>query len=86
VGTYPNSLRQVRSTVGWRLPKDPYSGKDFIYRRKGAGYILYSVGFNQRDDGSIGHDDERGPRRPECMRLLYARRPGDDIAWGMPPE
>jgi hypothetical protein len=46
-GQYPHGLR----AVGWELPTDPCSGQDFAYRRKGNGFILYSVGGNGRDDG-----------------------------------
>lgn len=46
-GDYPASLR----ATGWELPTDPFSGRDFVYRRSGAGFILYSVGANGQDDG-----------------------------------
>jgi hypothetical protein len=50
-GRWPNSLDQVRHTVGWKLPVDPFSGKDFHYRLEPGGYLLYSIGENLRDDG-----------------------------------
>jgi len=48
---YPKSLKQLRQMVAWQLRKDPFSGEDFVYRPEGDGFLLYSVGPNQRDDG-----------------------------------
>jgi hypothetical protein len=50
-GQYPDSLAGLRTYPGWKLPIDPYSGKDFKYRRNGKGYILYSYGEDFDDDG-----------------------------------
>jgi hypothetical protein len=56
LGEYPGGasaapeMRQ-RRIQGWKLPEDPFSGKDFGYRRKGAGFVLYSWGEDLRDDG-----------------------------------
>lgn len=52
-GEYPESLDQLKSSLGWELPKDPYSGQDFGYRREGTGYILYSTGPDGEDDGGV---------------------------------
>jgi hypothetical protein len=50
-GQWPASLAEVRQTVGWELPLDPFSGQDFVYRQEGPGFVLYSVGPDLRDDG-----------------------------------
>ncbi len=55
-GGYPRSLGELRSRLGWKLPQDPYSGKDFVYRRQGKGCIFYSIGENLKDDGGISYD------------------------------
>ena len=52
-GSYPASLDELRAKLGWKLPEDPFSGRDFIYQRQGKGFILYSVGPNLKDDGGI---------------------------------
>lgn len=70
-GSYPDSLDQVRKAVGWRLPEDPFSGKDFIYRRDGQGYVLYSIGPDLKDDG--GMDPLVWERTPLSKR---PRQPG----------
>jgi hypothetical protein len=33
------------------LPNDPNSGKPFLYKRDGEGFLLYGVGANGNDDG-----------------------------------
>ena len=42
-----------------------------MYRRDGAGYLLYSVGANEKDDGGRQHDDDPV---------------GDDLRVRMPPK
>jgi hypothetical protein len=54
-GQWPETLDQLHKVVGWDLPADPFSGKDFVYRRDGEGWVLYSVGPNLKDDGGKGH-------------------------------
>jgi hypothetical protein len=47
---YPQNLGELRAKLGWKIPEDPFSGKDFIYRRQGKGFLLYSIGPDLRDD------------------------------------
>ena len=49
-GAYPSSLEDLRGVLPV-LPIDPCSGKSFLYRREGAGFVVYSVGVNGVDDG-----------------------------------
>lgn len=46
-GAYPEAL----SALPGALPVDPMNGKPFGYRRTEKGYLLWSVGVNQVDDG-----------------------------------
>ncbi|UCH34087.1 MAG: hypothetical protein JSV65_16270 [Armatimonadota bacterium] len=57
-GAYPDSLDALRSYPGWDLPKDPFSGKPFAYRRKGAGFVLYSWGVDLDDDAGRPYDSQ----------------------------
>jgi hypothetical protein len=65
-GAYPNTLAALRTYPGaaraapetqrgrvraWPLPTDPFSGNDFVYRRHGTGFLLYSWGEDLDDDG-----------------------------------
>jgi hypothetical protein len=50
-GAYPVSLDAARDYLKWKVPEDPFSGKDFGYRRSRAGFVLYSWGEDLRDNG-----------------------------------
>jgi hypothetical protein len=49
-GTYPESLARLQGINGRPLPMDPFSGKPFVYRRAGEGFLIYSWGPNLKDD------------------------------------
>lgn len=48
---YPRTLRDLTSGIGWKLPPDPFTGKDLIYKQVGGGFIIYSVGYDLKDNG-----------------------------------
>ena len=52
----PKSLDELKDILG-TIPADPFaSGKPFVYRlddKVPAGYMLYSIGTNQRDDNGV---------------------------------
>jgi len=73
-GQYPASLAELRAKVKWPLPADPFTGKDFVYRRAGTGYLLYSIGPNMKDEA--GKD-----QRP--FRGAPGYYPPDDLPWRM---
>jgi hypothetical protein len=87
-GRCPKSLDEVRQTVAWKLPVDPFSGKDFIYRLEPLaqaqagprGYVLYSIGPNLRDDGGrflpSSEYPRLGPERPDDIAWRVQRAPG----------
>jgi hypothetical protein len=49
-GRYPAASKELCPECIGELPFDPFTEQDFHYRTKGAGYILYSVGANGKDD------------------------------------
>ena len=52
-GSYPVSL----DTLGADLPVDPFTGRPYVYRREGTGFVVYSVGEDGVDGaGSQEHD------------------------------
>jgi hypothetical protein len=66
-GRYPDNLSALVPDILPVLPFDQFTGKDFIYRKKGAGVIVYSIGQNLVDDN--GRQD-------------FKTKPvSDDIAW-----
>jgi len=77
-GSYPSSLEALRQG-GWTVPKDVFTGADLIYRRQDEAYLLYSVGYDEDDDGG---------RQVNLFRRGYKEKPGDppiddgDIVWG----
>jgi hypothetical protein len=51
-GHFPEKLEDLTPQTIERLPHDVISGESFHYRRANdQAYLLYSVGWNQRDDG-----------------------------------
>jgi hypothetical protein len=52
-GSYPASLAEARAAGGWAVPDDPFSGEPFIYHRRGAGYFIYSVAEDMKNDQGI---------------------------------
>lgn len=87
-GEFPDSLADINRS-SWAtevaLWQDPYSGADFIYRRAGAGFILYSVGRNGEDDGAVKSLDDLPPAyRTDKRTNSQTGRSVDDIVyrWG----
>ena len=66
-GSYPASLEELERAIGHSLPRDPFSGKQFAYQRKGEGFTLNPTGLDalpQRtretlEDRRMTWEDER---------------------------
>lgn len=52
-----DTLNQLTPEILPALPLDPFTGKDYIYRKKEKGFIVYSVGEDLKDDGGV---EEKG--------------------------
>jgi hypothetical protein len=53
-GQFPDKLEALASKFLSQLPNDLLSGEPYKYRRTpGAGFVLYSIGWNERDDGGV---------------------------------
>jgi hypothetical protein len=50
-GAYPETLAELVPSILQAVPADLYSNQPPIYRRRGTGYVLYSVFQNGVDDG-----------------------------------
>lgn len=50
-GYYPETLAALIPDILETEPIDPFSGNPFIYRLRQNGFIVYSVGSNEKDDG-----------------------------------
>ena len=66
-GAYPARLQQLVTESLRKLPADPTHGGSFAYRLldadpHGRGYLLYSTGLDQTDDGGTLSTGADGPR------------------------
>jgi hypothetical protein len=50
-GRYPDSLAELVPDLLPAVPIDPFTGDPLVYRREGEGFVVYSLGSNQKDDG-----------------------------------
>lgn len=50
-GHYPQTLDELVPELLTEVPIDPFTGKPLVYRREGEGFIVYSLGSNEKDDG-----------------------------------
>ena len=55
-GGFPRTLSDLQEE-GLEIPKDPLTGKDYVYRPRGNVFILYSVGIDGVDNGGDGKKD-----------------------------
>ncbi|MCX6377105.1 MAG: hypothetical protein NTU88_13910, partial [Armatimonadetes bacterium] len=86
-GAYPTNLAELRAKLGWKIEEDTFSGKDFIYKPKGAGFLLCSIGQNLKDDGARTYETRQEPP-PHSVSQEKAReyqtwdgRWSNDIIW-----
>lgn len=52
-GKYPASLAELSPKYLKTIPTDRFTEKPLVYRLEGAGYVIYSLGPNGRDDGGV---------------------------------
>jgi len=78
-GAYPDTLDALRQGLSWPLRQDPFTGADLVYRREGEGFLLYSIGWDLKDDKGLpvgrplegrpgGYDCEHGDIVWRCTR------------------
>jgi len=54
------------------IPLDPFDGKPLRFKKQEKGYVVYSVGLNQADDGGIEHDLADASRnRGQPLDILF---------------
>ncbi|HPO11842.1 MAG TPA: hypothetical protein PLI09_00235 [Candidatus Hydrogenedentes bacterium] len=49
----PDSLNDLVPSFMSSMPQDPFDGQPMRYRRIENGYLVYSVGYNQQDEGGV---------------------------------
>jgi len=58
-GKFADSLNQLTPEILPSLPLDSFTGKNYIYRKRDKGFIVYSVGDNLKDDGGISQNEKK---------------------------
>lgn len=51
VGSYPRGLSQLSPELLPTIPRDPFTGSEFVYRANGGSFLLYSLGSDRTDRG-----------------------------------
>lgn len=54
---YPASLDLLADQFDGTLPLDPYTRSSYRYVKHADGFVVYSVGINQRDDGGLTYGE-----------------------------
>ncbi len=67
-GKYPEKLQSLIPDILPFLPLDPFSGKNYIYRKKKNGFIIYSVGPDGKDDK--GERKHKGNKDDISFKIL----------------
>ena len=50
-GKYPDNISDLVPDFLPAEPLDPFTGQSLVYKAKGDGFIVYSLGSNKKDDG-----------------------------------
>jgi hypothetical protein len=82
---YPASLADLRAAGSWAIPDDPFSGTPFVYRRQGAGYLIYSVGPDLKDNRGVSYETAV-KRVREGQRLRHVPGTGGRLATSTQPS
>jgi hypothetical protein len=72
-GAYPENLADLSTKFPEffkTLPLDPFTGKDFLYKRTAAGCRVWSVGKNRQDDGGLSRA-ERDMKKPDVYDEVF---------------
>jgi hypothetical protein len=68
-GEYPDDLQALVPRLVTVLPHDIINGQPLKYRRTADGrFILYSVGWNEKDDGGVVASVKRHPDRQDILQ------------------
>ncbi len=59
----PSSLNQVLPHYLERIPVDIVNGEPMRYRSNGKDYVLWSIGWNEKDDGGEAYSGEQSPEK-----------------------
>jgi hypothetical protein len=66
-GKLPESLNDLVPKFLESVPIDPFDGKPLKYKKLDPGFVIYSIGEDQQDDGG----KERGPKREKPWDVTF---------------
>ena len=72
-GSYPPSLDDLKTRLGWKLPEDPFSGKDLIYKPEKDGFTIYSIGPDLIDNHGRPQPERAWPDGPGDIVWKHTR-------------
>jgi hypothetical protein len=72
-GGLPDTLADLVPAYFDVIPTDPFDGNELRYQKRGAGFVIYSVGEDLNDDG--------GTERPPRKKRRGQRQPNWDITF-----
>lgn len=75
-GEFPENAAVLVPEFLEEVPVDPFTGKPYIYKKQDSGFIVYSIGSNQKDEAGRG--------TWQITSLVMAK--DDDWAWEETPE
>ncbi|MDZ4818431.1 MAG: hypothetical protein SGJ20_05600 [Planctomycetota bacterium] len=82
LGKYPEKLAQLVPKYIKEIPSDRFSGKPLVYRTKGDGVLLYSVGRDKKDsDGYEGTVNEETEDADDIAVFTPHLRPTAPVEW-----
>jgi len=66
-GRLPETLAELVPAYLDAVPKDPFDGQDIRYIKRGVGFVVYSIGEDESDDGGVEKQRRRrGTSRAPC--------------------
>jgi hypothetical protein len=87
-GNYPESLDALMPQFMEKIPHDTINGQPLHYRREASGqFVLYSVGWNETDDGGVvGYKRRSSDARDETRSLGLPDYESGDLVWRYPAK
>ena len=78
-GFSPDTLVELVPSILPTLPIDPFTGKDFLYRKTGPNtYLLYSAWIDEKDDGGVSLVIPE-PKPKDLENFLFYQAKGDFV-------
>ncbi len=75
-GRYPERLEELMPEFIPKVPREVVNGQPLRYRRSDDGtFVLYSVGWDERDDGGVASTEKNGKETGDSVWFYAAVEP-----------